>query len=504
MDIRSQSLSASTFQSSATPELTVELTKYLHQQLTPIASDSLTIEVAEDNHKQLVYGHSPSAINQPICSFPIMYQRRQVGALNLFRRQVIKSLSQEHLHQISKAVAFLIQRNSTHHRCDKQLGRTLPLIGFSDAIFQLDSQIERAASARYPVIVQGESGCEKLNVACAVHFNDPSRQGAFIELDCQLFQNDVASFLSRFQDSVRRARAGSLLLSHIDQLPYSAQLQLADMMTDCSDDHDACGLRDVRVMVSTSQSLSQLTRDGRFSAALFTRLDFLTLVVPPLRDRPNDLAEIIERMIEQHKLFDDQYVEPIAKHFLCKYQWPGNYSELEKTLVQLLTFSKQNPVSIDDLNALTPHILGAPTPTEPSPLQSNLHRKLELQLHCVQLLHREDYEAFAHLHPGLVKALKYIGEQWQQDLSLTNVASNAFVSPSHLSYLFKKNLERSFKQILTELRIEKAKSKIEANPHIRITDLCLDVGFGDLSHFEKVFRRYTNETPREYKKRFHL
>jgi YesN/AraC family two-component response regulator len=105
------------------------------------------------------------------------------------------------------------------------------------------------------------------------------------------------------------------------------------------------------------------------------------------------------------------------------------------------------------------------------------------------------------MHSGLYKALKYIANNYEREVTLSELAANVYVSASHLSYLFKHHLRKSFKQILSELRIERAKQRISESPYARITDIFQEVGFGDLSHFEKIFKRYTGVTPREYKKK---
>ena len=109
------------------------------------------------------------------------------------------------------------------------------------------------------------------------------------------------------------------------------------------------------------------------------------------------------------------------------------------------------------------------------------------------------FEMLEGFHPGLQKALKYLSLNYCQEITLSLLSSNAFISPSHLSFLFKSTLSISFKPLLAGMRIERAKQILKGKPNSRITDVSLEVGFGDLSHFEKIFKRLTGMTPRDFK-----
>lgn len=116
-------------------------------------------------------------------------------------------------------------------------------------------------------------------------------------------------------------------------------------------------------------------------------------------------------------------------------------------------------------------------------------------------LFRGDFECIRNYPPALQRAIDFMCRHYTDPLSLSDVAQQAFVSSSHLSYLFRKHLELRFKSLLEELRTRKAIDLTHQNPEILITDLSLLSGFFDLSHFEKIFRRHTGMTPREYRER---
>lgn len=115
-----------------------------------------------------------------------------------------------------------------------------------------------------------------------------------------------------------------------------------------------------------------------------------------------------------------------------------------------------------------------------------------------------DIDQFNHVHPGLKKAILYIGENFKEEISLATLSDMACTSPSHLSFLFRNYLDLSFKTILVQIRVRYAKQLIEASPQMNIVDISLQSGFGDLSHFEKMFKRYVGCTPRQYRQSLRL
>ncbi|MCV6589003.1 MAG: helix-turn-helix domain-containing protein [Marinobacterium sp.] len=112
------------------------------------------------------------------------------------------------------------------------------------------------------------------------------------------------------------------------------------------------------------------------------------------------------------------------------------------------------------------------------------------------------FEITPALHPRLVTAIKILTEDYLFNLSQSELAERSCISASHLAYLFRTQLGIRFKELLVQLRLLYALSLLKKDPRILITDLCLQAGFGDLSHFEKMFRRYTALSPREARRYF--
>lgn len=144
---------------------------------------------------------------------------------------------------------------------------------------------------------------------------------------------------------------------------------------------------------------------------------------------------------------------------------------------------------------------------EPSPLDERRESispparvRRVVQQWVLAVVHK-DLSITRKLHPNLQKALAYLSENFSEQVSLGQLAKHACISPSHLAYLFKSAFGVSFKPFLGKVRIEKAKQLLVEEAPVRITNVALDVGFMDLSHFEKLFKRIVGMNAREYRRR---
>jgi len=439
--------------------------------------------------------------NNHLSSYPIVYQRKKIGSLHLIGSALDtehKIQEQKHFQGLTKKLALLIKRYQATNLSHKYLGKDLSLTGYSEPILALDSFIEKAASTYCPVIIEGAFGSEKLCVASAIHYNSQIKHKPFIEINCSTPSTE--EFQQNLILCFKQAQGGCVFLHDIDELSLSQQNLLTELLSASTSPgvsgHKLESVTNVRLLVSTTSSLAGLTEKKLFARGLYQYFNFLHVQIPALSKRKEDIPYILEKLIKKYCLFPEQEFSEEVNQAFCNYQWPDNYSELERVVTRLLTLSTSNPINLADLKLHTPEILA-----------KHLKKKGNAEFSCEVLdltnsLINKDYQKFTRLHVGLQKALHYLAENYTESMSLTTLAQNAFISPSHLSYLFKFYLQKPFKQVLSELKIERAKQIFATNPHIRITDVSLDVGFGDLSHFEKMFKRYTKMTPREYKNTF--
>lgn len=452
-----------------------------------------------------------SSANRKYTSYPITYQRKQIGHLQLTGGKLgdntttpesapLQSQIAQDAETVAKRIALLIKRGQANTLSGLYLGKPLSLNGYSEPIFSLEEFIEKAAGVKAPVVIEGAFGCEKLAVASSIHYNSPLKHKPFIEINCG--HSTAQEFRQKIINCFVQAKGGSIYLHSVDLLTLAHQDVLIDLLGACTgtsgDEPTAVNTADVRLLLSTTLSLPTLVEKGQFSKQLYSLLNFLHVQIPALSERKEDINIILEQLVNQHQLYPDQKLSEEVKQALCQYDWPENYQELECTIARILALANSNPVNMEELQLHAPQVV-ANQPSKSKQIAANEQTAEAQTFDLIKCLLSKDYSAFSHLHAGLQKALQYVAENYCSEITLTELAQNAYVSPSHLSYLLKFYLKRSFKQILAELRIEKAKITFAKTPNVRITDVSLDVGFGDLSHFEKIFKRYTNVTPRQYK-----
>lgn len=441
-------------------------------------------------------------LNEENCtSYPIVYQRKRIGDLKLAGKSsntgYLQQSTEHNATKVARKIALLVKRDQANTLSGLYLGKELSLEGYSETVFDLEAFIEKAAGTLSPVVIQGDFGSEKLAVASSIHYNSQLKHKPFIEIMCA--KSPQQDFRHKLTNCFVKAKGGCIYLHGIDELSMEQQNLLVELLG-ASSEHSMTlwpqiNTADVRILVSSSQCLQTLVQQNRFSRQLHSQISFLHVQLPSLNERREDLSAIIEQQVKRHRLYQEQNISPEVEQSLCKYHWPENYQELERTIARLLALSNNNPVNAEDLKLFAPQIFEHAQTAIKQP--NSTTSKIESVL--IPSLMEANFDPFNQLHPGLQKALKYLAENYCKEITLTELAQNAFVSPSHLSYLLKHFLGHSFKQILAELRIEQAKLMFDAAPNARITDVSLDVGFGDLSHFEKIFKRYTHVTPRQYK-----
>ena len=424
---------------------------------------------------------------------PITYQRKQIGALSL------SNLNRDpggrlQVSRLAQKIAYMVSRHHVAALSEQHLGRKLTLSGQSSAILDVEKFIEKASCSTCPVMIVGEVGTDKLAVAIAIHFNRQFKQSGFVEIECEGLTTE--QFKEQLLNATANLREGTLFLNGIDTLNNEQQATL--LKTVGLHSYQAKNTSEpvagrLTLIAASSVDPEKLVREHKLSMRLYEELNFLRLRMPSLRERTQDIATLIAIALNRFRLYEGQSLSMEVLDTLQNYDWPGNEAQLERALARLLTLSDSNPVNLKDLFEHLPKLFSE---------QPALHAPgYECKVNLTQHMLDKNLDLYSGMHSGVFKALRYISENYETEITLTDLAGKVFVSASHLSYLFKHHLKKSFKQILSELRIERAKQKIEESPYTRVTDIFQDVGFGDLSHFEKIFKRYTGVTPRDYKKK---
>jgi DNA-binding NtrC family response regulator len=243
------------------------------------------------------------------------------------------------------------------------------LLGESPPIVRLRERIARAAPSEARVLIRGESGSGKELVAEAIHHGSPRRDGSFVRLNCaalpttliedELFGHVAGAFTDARADKrglFEEADGGTLFLDEIGDMDPALQARLLRILED-GEVRRLGETRprrvDVRVIAATHRDLERAVADGAFREDLYFRLASLPIEVPPLRERPGDVALLFDHFLDRAARRDRQRrrsVDPRVPPLLAAHPWPGNVRELQHLCERLVVFGG-DPIVPDDLPA---------------------------------------------------------------------------------------------------------------------------------------------------------
>ena len=263
-------------------------------------------------------------------------------------------------HRRSKATIRALVED---HRADRDA-----LIGDSLALRRVREQIAQVAPTDSTVLVQGETGTGKELVARAIHDQSPRRDRPLITVSCaalpteliesELFGHERGAFTSALQQRRGRfelADGGTLFLDEVGELPPGAQAKLLRVLQEREFERvgGARTLRvDVRVVAATNRDLKVEVAASRFRADLRFRLDVFPIVVPPLRERPEDIPVLLQHFAERTARRLGRAMDGIAPRFVERaraYEWPGNVRELQNVVERALIMFRGGALDVSEL-----------------------------------------------------------------------------------------------------------------------------------------------------------
>lgn len=284
--------------------------------------------------------------------FPVQYARQVLGALQVTPAADGMSVAaMMRCRQIAKCCAYLIKRDAACALAQDRLDRSLLIAGLCEETWMIDEFIEQAADSDLPIIVHGEFGTEKEEVAILLHAAAPRWEGPFVTVDCTAPGDAPAAWFER-------AAGGTLFLQGVDELDEALQRQLPGHLRGCQGPRSASGGRAMpRVIASTTADLSRRVRAGRFSRALLSQLDVLSIELAPLRKRRADIGLHVERVLDRHGLDHAQQVTDVLMDALLHYPWPENLQELERVVLRLAVMAAGRPIASADIHRHAPRLL---------------------------------------------------------------------------------------------------------------------------------------------------
>ena len=286
------------------------------------------------------------------------------------------------------------QRLRTHHRYliserDEEFDH-YGIVGRSRVIQDVIAKAERVAETKSTVLIMGETGTGKELLARAIHDRSAQRLMPLIKVNCaaipdtllesELFGHVRGAFTgaaSNKKGKFALADGGTIFLDEIGTMSPSLQAKLLRVLQER--EFEPLGAErsqkvDVRVIAATNRDIKRLVEDGRFLEDLFYRLNVIPLVLPPLRERREDIPVLVEHFLHKHahrsgRKIDEMREEALAR--LNAYDWPGNVRELENTIERAVVLSHGPVIEARDITM--PGVIGPASAGLPSQeLRSNV------------------------------------------------------------------------------------------------------------------------------------
>ncbi|MBU2505621.1 MAG: sigma-54 dependent transcriptional regulator [Bacteroidetes bacterium] len=245
------------------------------------------------------------------------------------------------------------------------------IIGSSQEIQKVFQLVEKVAETESTVLIHGESGTGKELIARAIHSKSPRSNNPFVRVNCgalnenllesELFGHEKGAFTGAVKTKRGRfelAESGTLFFDEVGDIPLSLQVKLLRVLQEreferVGGEHTL--QTDVRIIAATNMELKKLVSAGKFREDLFYRLNVIPIEVPPLRNRKDDIPQLVNHFInklsQKYKKQFDSLDQDALKIFL-DYSWPGNIRELENLIERIFVISNDGKLNITVLQSI--------------------------------------------------------------------------------------------------------------------------------------------------------
>jgi two-component system NtrC family response regulator len=242
------------------------------------------------------------------------------------------------------------------------------ILGQSKPLLYVLDMASRAANATSTVLIHGETGTGKELLAKAVHFNSRRKDRPFVTINCgaipkdllesELFGHVKGSFtgaLANKRGKIELADGGTLFLDEIGEMPLELQVKLLRLIQ--QGEIEKVGVAgvtkvDVRIIAATHRNLQAMIEDGAFREDLYYRLAVIPLEIPPLRERADDVPELVQQFFvkaKQKQGRPELVLPPSLLPYFSAYRWPGNVRELENVIERVVVLSRGDDITLSDL-----------------------------------------------------------------------------------------------------------------------------------------------------------
>lgn len=320
----------------------------------------LAEDVSQDRHLRVRESLTDLQVSSLICT-PILFREQLFGLIHLYCLDPEDRLDNDDL-DLSLAVAnqlgmalFQMRRreklSASNRNLRDQLRVETELVGSSESLKTIESQIGRVAETQATVLIRGESGVGKELVARAIHYNSRRADGPFICLNCaaltesllesELFGHEKGAFTGATERMIGKfesANLGTIFLDEIGEMALSTQAKFLRVLEGHPFERvggNAPIRVDVRVVAATNRPLEDAVRAGTFRRDLFFRLQVVEIQVPPLRERLADVPILAEHFLSKFVKETGRKIKGFTSDAIAKlmaYHWPGNVRELRNVI----------------------------------------------------------------------------------------------------------------------------------------------------------------------------
>jgi two-component system response regulator HydG len=289
------------------------------------------------------------------------------GAYDFIQKPVKKSLVLKSIEKALERQALATENRELRERL-RTIEKVPRPIGVSLAMKKVIEVAEQVAPSSASVLIEGESGTGKEVIANIVHYASNRRDFPFVKVNCaaipetlleaELFGHEKGSFTGAVAQRKGRfelADGGTLFLDEISETSPATQVKLLRVLQE--GEFERVGgtetIRvDVRLLAATNANLEEAIREKRFRKDLYYRLNVVTIHIPPLRERPEDIPLLADHFIRVYGARNGKAIEGLAQEVLdrfMRYAWPGNVRELENVIERAVVLGKGRLIQSDDL-----------------------------------------------------------------------------------------------------------------------------------------------------------
>ena len=447
----------------------------ISQSVTKISILESIISHEECEQPTPAYLEYPYQIEQAIT-----FQENKIGkvVLNIPKSDFPNSRFSEVFESLSDDITRILWRNKLRLVSMKYFSQPLAWAGESNSLLTLEKAIEKSSNKADIFVISGEPRSGKVIAGCSIHAFSATCESPFIVANCVDWQDQKHHEV--LDTLIKKTGDGTLYIRHFDLISQKDQASLLLKLTQ--------SIRSSKVIFAVSNESNTKIIDE------IKTNNVIKIELPTLNQRSADIEILGGWYLNNFATTNLPKVDEVCWDLLKVVDWSSGFEQLEQLMFRLANYSNKSIFELADLMELLPQ-LGISMDDE---VRCSTDQSIT---RIAKDIASDNFSENYTKHPTINRALLYVAKNFTRGFDLSMLARNACVSPSHLSYLFRSELNTNFKQMLNLCRIEKSMILLKENPRMQITEISSNLGFCDLSHFEKTFKKITKHTPNEFRRK---